>query len=114
MVLAQEMTNGMKTRITLKVTLLIASAVTAGYWAGYLHGSSAMRAHEIFIGLALLLPFLLVVVKAVCAIVLRPGSLPPSSDGGRGGPPDAPVPRPPGGRPPALSAAAKLSHEPAA
>src|SRR5262245_14029384 len=55
-------------------------------------------------GLALLILSFVVLAKIVCAIIFR-------SDGGAGPrPPLAPVPRPPNGRPPVLSAEAEIER----
>ena len=79
---------------------------------GYLLASARHRSSDAFTGLALLVVFLCALAKVVFAIVFRTGNEPPSSGGGGPRPPLAPVPRPPSGRPPALSAAAKVEHQP--
>jgi len=92
----------MKIQVAAKLVLLGSFIVAVGCW---------LRGHDILTGVALLLLFVVVLAKVVFAIISRPGSdLPPSGGGGRR-PPDAPVPRPPWGRPPALSAAAEARHE---
>ena|SRR5437762_1959586 len=88
----------MNIRIATKLVVLGSLIVTAFY---LLHG------HDVLTGIALSLLFLIVVAKVVFAIIARRGGAPPSGGGGYG-PPHAPVPRPPGGRPPALSAAAEV------
>ena len=75
---------------------------------GYLLASARYHTSDAFAGLALLVVFLCALAKVMFAIVFRTGNEPPSSGGGGPRPPLAPVPRPPGGRPPALSAAAEV------
>jgi len=65
-----------------------------------------LRGHDVLTGIALVLLFLWAVAKVIAAIVVRRRCEPPSGGGGGGWPAGEPVPRPPGGRPPALSAAA--------
>jgi len=67
-----------------------------------------LRGHDILTGTALLLLFVVVLARVVFAIRFRPGTEPPLSGGGGRRPPDAPVPRPPNGRPPTLVAAAEV------
>jgi hypothetical protein len=59
----------------------------------------------------LLILSLVVAIKVAFAIIARRESGLPPGDHGGGRPPDAPVPRPPRGRPPALSAAAEVRHD---
>ena len=66
-----------------------------------------LRGHDVLTGIALVLLFLVAVAKVIGAIVVRRRDEPPSGGGG-GWPAGEPVPRPPGGRPPALSAAAEV------
>ena len=94
----------MKTRMALKLTVLGVSIVAASYW---------LRGHDILTGLALSLLFLLVVFKVAFALVARRRGGWPSNSGGTDSA-DRPEPRPPGGRPPALSAAEEVRHEAAA
>src|SRR5262245_35745556 len=81
---------------------------------GYLLASARYHPSDVFAGLAMLVIFLCVLAKAAIAIAFRAGNEPPLSGDGESGAPLAPVPRPPGGRPPALSAAAEVEHESAA
>ena len=92
----------MKTRMAIKLIVLGSLIVAAGRW---------LRGHDILTAVALLLLALAVLAKVVAAIILRTAGGPaPDADGGWR-PPDAPVPRPPGGRPPALSEAAEVTRD---
>jgi len=95
----------MKTKIAVKLVLLGSLIVAVAYW---------LRGHDILNGAALLFLFVAVLAKVVFAIISRPGSDLPPGGGGGPRPPNAPVPRPPGGRPPSLAAAADARHESAA
>ena len=67
-----------------------------------------LRGHDVLTGIALVLLFLVAVAKVIAAIVVRRrGGLPGGGDSGSW-PAGERVPRPPGGRPPALSAAAEV------
>lgn len=68
-----------------------------------------LRGHDILTAVAMVLLFLFVVAKVVAALIFRPGSWSAPGDGGE--PRGRPMLRPPGGRPPALSAAAEVRHE---
>ena len=94
----------MKTKMVLKQAVVGAMLVAAG---------CLLRGHEILTGLALSLLFLVVAAKMAFALVARHhGGWPPASGGAdSAGRPEA---RPPGVRPPALSAAEEVRHEPAA
>jgi hypothetical protein len=93
----------MKTRMAVKITALGVLIVAASYW---------LRGHEILTGLALSLLFLLVVFKMAFAVMARRhGGWNP--DGGADSA-DRPESRPPGGRPPVLSATEEIRHESAA
>lgn len=74
---------------------------------------SWLRGHDILLGFALSLLFLAVVFKMAFALVVRRSGGCPSSSGGAdsAGRPEL---RPTGGRPPVLSAAEEVRHEPAA
>jgi len=104
----------MKTLQALKVTALSITALGAGYCLGYLNGMGSSQAAAMIgrISLAIFLLFLLAALgKIIVAVLIHRKGGPPSEGGGGGGgskPPRAPVPRPPGGRPPALSAAAEI------
>ena len=94
----------MKTRMALKLTVVGAVIVAAGSW---------LRGHDILIGFALSLLFLTVVFKMAFALVARRSvGWPPSSGGADSA--GRPELRPTGGRPPVLSAAEAVRHEPAA
>jgi hypothetical protein len=67
-----------------------------------------LHGHDILTGIALVLLFLVAVAKVISAIVVRRRGEPPSGGDGGSWPAGAPVPRPPGGRPSALSAAAEV------
>jgi len=67
-----------------------------------------LHGHDILTGIALVLLFLWAVAKVIAAIVVRRRGEPPSGGDGGSWPAGEPVPRPPGGRPPALSAAAEV------
>ena len=67
-----------------------------------------LQGHDVLTGIALVLLFLWTVAKVIAAIVVRRRGGPPGSGGGGSWPAGSPVPRPPGGRPPALSAAAEV------
>lgn len=85
--------------MAIKLTVAGISLVAVAY---------CLRGHDILTGIALLVLFLVAVVKVVFAIIARRDNGFPPGDGGGQRPPDAPVPRPPAGRPPALSAAAQV------
>ena len=89
----------MKLQMIIKLVVLGGLIVAVGR---LLHG------HDILTGIALVLLFLWAVAKVIAAIVVRRKGEPPSGGGGGSWPSGAPVPRPPGGRPPALSAAAEV------
>jgi len=86
----------MNVKIATKIILTGVLIVAVAYW---------LRGHDLLTGLAVLVLFLIVIAKVVCAIVSRRGG----SSSGSGGPGSAgrPVPRRPVGRPPAL----KEAHE---
>jgi len=106
----------MKTMRTIKVAILSILALGPAYALGYLKGSGASHAPAIVGRLvlgAILILILAALAKAIVAVLLRwKGSQGKGNGGGGSGsgprPPRAPVPRPPGGRPPALSAAAEI------
>jgi len=86
--------------MVIKLTVLGVFFVAVFYW---------LRGHDILTGAAMLLLFLISLAKVLAAIISR-------HDGGRGPgndgePPGSRMPRPPGGRPPALSSAAEPKHE---
>ena len=89
----------MKARMAIKLIVVGGMIVAIGYF---------LRGHDLVTAVALSLLLVVVVAKVVAALVLRRrGGLPPMSGGG----PDLggrPVRRPPGGRPPELSAAAGM------
>jgi hypothetical protein len=90
----------MTIRMAIKLTILGVLIVAVFYW---------LRGHDILTGVAMLVLFLAVVAKVVAAIISRPEGGPPLGNGGE--PPGTRMPRPPGGRPPALSATAEPRHE---
>jgi hypothetical protein len=104
----------MKKAPAIKVTVLLVSALGAGYALGYLQGTGASHALALLGRLslgAILFLILGVLAKVIVAVLLRRkgGQSPGTSDSGNGPrPPRAPVPRPGGGRPPSLSAAVDL------
>ena len=64
----------------------------------------SLRGHDILTGLALWTLALLVILKIVFALrARRGGGFPPGGEGGDLG--GKPIPRPPGGRPPAMACA---------
>ena len=87
----------MKLQMIIKLVVMGGLIVAVGR---LLHG------HDILTGIALVLLFLWAVAKVIAAIVVRRKGEPPS--GGGSWPAGEPVPRPPGGRPPALLAAAEV------
>ena len=87
----------MKLQMIINLVLLGALIVAVG---------QLLRGHDVLTGTALVLLFLWAVAKVIAAIVVRRKGEPPS--GGGTWPAGEPVPRPPGGRPPALSAAAEV------
>jgi len=89
----------MKLQMIIKLVVLGGLMVAVGR---LLHG------HDVLTGIALVLLFLWVVAKVISAIVVRRRGEPPSGGDGGSWPSGEPVPRPPGGRPPALSAAAEV------
>jgi len=89
----------MNAKMVIKLTLLGALIVTV---------FSCLRGHDILTGLALLLLFLIAVATVVSAIISHRGGS--SSCGGSSGSAGRPVPRPPGGKPPALMEAKEVSH----
>jgi hypothetical protein len=94
----------MKTKMAMKLIVLGVIIVAVSHW---------LRGHDILTGLALSLLFLAVVFKVAFALIIRRRSgLPPSTEGGDLA--DRREPRPPGGRPPALSAEEEVRHESAA
>ncbi len=93
----------MKIKMALKLTVLGFLIVGLGL---------LLRGHDILTGLALSVLLLAVICKIAFALIMRRrGGSPP----GRGGGDSArrPTPRPPGRRPPALSAAEEVKHGPA-
>ena len=90
----------MTTKMAIKLTVLGVLIVAVGNW---------LRGHEILTAVAMLLLFLVVLAKVVAAFISRPESGPGPGNGGE--PPGTRMPRPPGGRPPALSAAAEATAE---
>ena len=71
--------------------------------------ASLLHGHDILTAVAMLLLFLVVLTKIVAAFALRPpGGSAPGNGGDFLG---LRMPRPPGGRPPALSSAAEPKHE---
>jgi hypothetical protein len=94
----------MKTKMAIKLTVLGVMIVAVGHW---------LRGHDILTAVALFLLVLMVVAKLAFALTAgRRGGSPPSGGGPDSA--DRPEPRPPIGRPPALSAAEEVRHEPAA
>ena len=93
----------MKKKMALKLTVVGAVIVAAGSW---------LRGHDILTAFALSLLFLAVIFKVAFALVVRRnGGWPPSSGGAASA--GRPELRPIGGRPPVLSAAEEVRHEPA-
>lgn len=103
----------MKTMQALKVATLSFLALGTSYALGYLKGSGASHALAIMGRVALgaiLLLILGVLAKFLVAVLLRrKGGGSPGSSGSGPRPPRSPVPRPGGGRPPSLSAAADIT-----
>jgi hypothetical protein len=94
----------MKTKMILKLTVVGAVIVAAG---------CLLRGHDILTGLALSLLFLVVAAKMAFSLVARHhGGWPPASGGADSA--GRPELRPPGVRPPVLSAAEAVRHEPTA
>jgi hypothetical protein len=89
----------MKSQVIIKLVVLGGLMVAVGR---LLHG------HDILTGIALVVLFLWAVAKVIAAIVVRRRGEPPYGGGGGSWLAGEPVPRPPGGRPPALSAAAEV------
>ena len=89
----------MKPQMIIKLVLLGALIVAVG---------QLLRGHDVLTGIALVMLFLWAVAKVIAAIVARRRGSPPFGGGGGGWPAGERVPRPPGGRPPALSAAAEV------
>ncbi len=94
----------MKTKMAIKLTVLGVLIVAASYW---------LRGHDFLTGIALSLLFVLVAFKLAFAVIARRRGVGPPGGGGAdsAGRPES---RPPGGRPPVLSAAEQVRHEPAA
>jgi len=90
--------------MALKLTVLGVLIVVAG---------RCLRGHDILTGLALSLLVLLVVFKIAFAMIARRGGGWPPNGGGTDSA-DRTEPRSPRGRPPVLSAAEEVRHEPAA
>ena len=88
----------------MKPQMIIKLVVMGGLIVGV---GQLLRGHDVLTGIALVLLFLWAVAKVIAAIVRQKGG-PPSDGGGGSWPAGSPVPRPPGGRPPALSAAAEV------
>jgi hypothetical protein len=80
---------------------------------GYLFASAIHHTSDLLTGLAVLSLFFGALAKIVFGIIFCTRQEPPSDGGGGPRPPLAPVLRPTGGRPPTLSAAAKVEHQPA-
>jgi hypothetical protein len=102
----------MKKAQAIKVTVLTVSALGMGYAFGYLDGSGASHptatVGRFALG-AILLVILAVLAKIIAAVLFGRSGGPSSGGGGNGPrPPQAPVPRPGGGRPPSRSAAVEL------
>jgi hypothetical protein len=89
----------MNTRMTIKLTAMGSLIVAVAYW---------LRGHDILTGIALALLFLVMLAKVIYAIRFGRRSGPPSDGDDGGWPPEALVPRPPGDRPPKLSAEAEM------
>ena len=93
----------MTTKTAIKLIVLGSLIVAATYW---------LRGHDVLTGLALSLLFLVVVFKMAFALIARRrGSRPPSGGGADSA--GRPESRPPGSRPPVLSAAEAVRHDPA-
>ena len=83
-------------------------AISLGYIAASVH----QKPVDAITTVALLVVFLCAVVKTALGIAFRDGGGPPEPRSGGGPrPPSAPVLRPPGGRPPVLSATAPLTRD---
>ena len=94
----------MQKRMALKLTVVGAVIVAAG---------SYLRGHDILTAFALSILFLAVIFKMAFALVARrKGGWPPINGGAASA--GRPELRPIGGRPPVLSAAEAVRHEPAA
>ena len=89
----------MNAKIVTKLTLLGVLIVAVAY---------CLRGHDILTGFGVLFLFLFAVVKVVCAIISHRGGS--SACGGSSGSAGRPVPRPTGGKPPALMEAKEVSH----
>jgi len=89
----------MKPQMIIKLVVMGGLIVAVGR---LLHG------HDVLTGIALVLLFLWAVAKVIAVVVVRRRGGPPFGGGDGGWPAGEPVPRPPGGRPPALSAAAQV------
>ena len=89
----------MKPQMIIKLVVMGGSIVAVGR---LLHG------HDVLTGIALVLLFLWAVAKVIPAIGVRWRGGPPSGGGSGSWPAGSPVPRPPDGRPPELSAAAEV------
>ena len=89
----------MNLRMYIKLVALGTLIVLVGNW---------LRRHDLLTAIALVLLFVVVAAKIVFALIVRRGNEPPSNGNGGGWQPEVPVPKGPGGRPPALSAAAKM------
>jgi hypothetical protein len=94
----------MKTRMALKLIVVGDAIVAVACW---------LRGHDVLTGVALALLFLVVVFKMAFAVIARRGGGRPPGSGGADLA-DRPESRPPGGRPPVLSAAEEVRHESAA
>ena len=87
----------------MKIQMIIKLVVTGGLIVAV---GQLLRGHDVLTGIALGLLFLWVMAKVIAAIVVRRRGGSPSGGDGGSWPAGERVPRPPGGRPPALSASA--------
>ena len=90
-----------------RVALQRCASVSMAFALGYLIASVRQQSSDVYVALSFLVLSLAVLAKIVFAIAWHAGDAGPApGSGGKRPPPGPRVPRPPGGRPPVLSAAA--------
>ena len=89
----------MNARMIIKQAALAGLIVLVGLW---------LRGHDVLTAVALLVLVAVVAIKVAYAIRFRRRTDPPSGLGSGDWPAGSPVPRPPSGRPPELSAVAEI------
>jgi hypothetical protein len=101
--ISSSMSSGVTMKASTKRACLLLLALVAGYGFGFADGNRF--ASPVFGGVVAFVITAAIAAKLIAAELLRRRG----DRGGWNGPPGAPVPRPPGGKPPVLAAAGKIS-----